>query len=357
MTIFGKFSTFVFGSVFFHAYNKFSYEKNSLWSTNYHINISCEEKSSLRLAMVYFRHGRRTPILKKSEVAEAEWPLEWVENDLPHTMFDYEIKNANLYPKTLDASLFDQLYTNFGALKGGAGQGLLTKFGQEDAFDLGQRLRLLRLQNTSKFCLAHSKHTFTLTLYTTFIKRTVKSMRCVLAGMFDREGSHVADVYSRPIDFEYYFPNYEYCLRYKMICREALMQEKEASHLGPLQLKLAIGFLLNDLDNAINNYISGDNWYFDSSLYLYSAHDTTLIAIMLGLGCYDGVWPEVSSYFTVELHSIDNEWLIRFIYNDTPIIIKESSNGFIPLHKFKSLIKKNLLKNTDFQDVCSIEDI
>uniref|UniRef100_A0A6B2G8G3 Lysophosphatidic acid phosphatase type 6 (Trinotate prediction) n=1 Tax=Myxobolus squamalis TaxID=59785 RepID=A0A6B2G8G3_MYXSQ len=200
-------------------------------------NISCEEKSSLRLAMVYFRHGRRTPILKKIEVAEAEWPLEWVENDLPHTMFDYKIKNANLEPKTLDTSLFDQSYATFGVFKGGAGHGLLTKFGQEDAFNLGQRLRKRYIDGEklvpSYYSADHVK------LYTTFIKRTVKSMRCVLAGMFDKEGSHVADIYSRPVDFEYYFPNFEYCLRYKMICREALRREKEASHLAFNRQKLA----------------------------------------------------------------------------------------------------------------------
>ncbi|KAF1742399.1 hypothetical protein MXB_1662 [Myxobolus squamalis] len=137
----GKLNLFLCGAVSLHVFEKLRKENHFKCSNNFQKYASCEEKSSLCLAMVYFRDGRRTPILKKIEVMEVEWPLEWVNKELPHTMFDYEIKNARPFPSWIKASLLDQLHSNYGKFKGGAGHGMLTKFGQEDSFKLGQILR------------------------------------------------------------------------------------------------------------------------------------------------------------------------------------------------------------------------
>uniref|UniRef100_A0A6B2G445 Lysophosphatidic acid phosphatase type 6 (Trinotate prediction) n=1 Tax=Myxobolus squamalis TaxID=59785 RepID=A0A6B2G445_MYXSQ len=254
--------------------------------------------------------------------------------------------------------------------------------------------------------------------YTTFVKRTMDSLRCVLAAMFDNDSSEVATFYSRPNEFEYYYPNIEYCLRYNNIYHDALRLEnrifrfgynrrKLAKMLGKnveempdilklweevyylknhgfelpenytlayssikkmasdivefryfefkkLEIKLAIGFMLDDINNAINTHISGDQ---SPSLYLHSVHDTTIIAIMKGLDCYDGVWPEVSSYFAVELHNINTKWFVKFVYNDQPIHLKMTNDEFLPLHEFKSLIRKNQLGDVDFCKVCLTDNI
>ncbi|KAF1741711.1 hypothetical protein MXB_4879 [Myxobolus squamalis] len=216
--------------------------------------------------------------------------------------------------------------------------------------------------------------------YTTFIKRTVESLRCVLAGMFDNDGSEVAILYSRPNEFDYYFPNIEYCRRYNIIYHNALRLENRIFRFGYNRRKLAkmlgknveempdilklweeVYYLKNHGFELPENYALAYNYDFLSihrpSLYLHSVHDTTIIGIMKGLDCYDGIWPEISSYFAIELHNINSKWFVKFVYNDQPIHLKITNHEFLPLHEFKSFIRKNQVGDVDFLRLCLIDNV
>ena len=58
-----------------------------------------------------------------------------------------------------------------------------------------------------------------------------------------------------------------------------------------------------------------DNFKSKERLFLYSSHDSTLIAILHSLGLDDIKWPPYSSSLIFEVLSIDKNDYVRIVYN------------------------------------------
>ena len=59
---------------------------------------------------------------------------------------------------------------------------------------------------------------------------------------------------------------------------------------------------------------------------LYSAHDTTIIALLVSLGYYDDALPPFRSHFTVELWRKDSKYYLRNVFNGEPVPIDFMNN-------------------------------
>ena len=87
-----------------------------------------------------------------------------------------------------------------------------------------------------------------------------------------------------------------------------------------------------------------------TTLSLVSAHDTTLIPILIALGVFEsGVWPDYASSIIFELYArgedgrsgLDGQ--VRVLYNDQVITDKipgcEGEGEFVPVRKLQELIE------------------
>ncbi|KAF0992442.1 hypothetical protein HZS_6539 [Henneguya salminicola] len=88
------------------------------------------------------------------------------------------------------------------------------------------------------------------------MKRTVKSMKCFLAGMFEKKQSEIATIYSMPNETEYHFPNYHSCLLYKTFYHTAVELEDEIAHIKLLKKSIAekLEKSVDKLPNPIDLY-------------------------------------------------------------------------------------------------------
>lgn len=172
-----------------------------------------ERSLSLQQVQVFFRHGARTPLhhIRTPAVAEAFWNPKLCA-DLPYTIYPHEVVDM-CSQKQLNFT-HDHSVTSFN-LPGGARTGQLTTRGQQEAFDLGKRLKWHYIDN-QRF-LSPTFSPTELYCRSTFIERTVKSLRCVIAGMFaDSLKEHIKDtnplvIQASPLCNEYLFPNPNTC--------------------------------------------------------------------------------------------------------------------------------------------------
>jgi hypothetical protein len=97
--------------------------------------------------------------------------------------------------------------------------------------------------------------------------------------------------------------------------------------------RLSIGKLLKEIMDRLESKATRHN--YDPSLYLISAHDTTLVPLLVALGVYDGNWPPFASYISFELWQAegeeessqkrdhggkeDGQFLVRILFNGKPL--------------------------------------
>ncbi|KII63858.1 Lysophosphatidic acid phosphatase type 6 [Thelohanellus kitauei] len=139
-------SIFVLGGATIYASRRYNTAKDEGYSLrSSFMRIKCEEQSTLKMALIFFRHGKRTPLLPKFMIEGVEWPKEWVETTLPCANIECELKNSLRRPHVTN-SLLDEHGSSLGELKGGAGMGLITVMGQQDSYKLGQKLREIYIE-------------------------------------------------------------------------------------------------------------------------------------------------------------------------------------------------------------------
>jgi acid phosphatase len=75
---------------------------------------------------------------------------------------------------------------------------------------------------------------------------------------------------------------------------------------------VGVGFLLKDIWKNLNDSVNGKAKKF----YLYSAHDSTLIQLLVALQLDKGIWPPYGSMMIIELYqSTSSGPVVRLIYN------------------------------------------
>ncbi|XP_037682126.1 lysophosphatidic acid phosphatase type 6 isoform X2 [Choloepus didactylus] len=89
-------------------------------------------------------------------------------------------------------------------------------------------------------------------------------------------------------------------------------------------------------------------------LYLYAAHDVTLLPLLLALGIFDHKWPQFSVDLTVELyqHQESKEWFVRLCYHGEEQVPRGCSEGICPLDKFLNAMSVYTLSPEKYHKLC-----
>lgn len=124
------------------------------------------------------RHGARTPLALIPGIEEAEYSPDLVE---PIIKSKFKLKPIGQSKIDGEYSYIDK--NNDKQLKGGAPFGLLTKIGEEQMFNLGQRLRD-KYVIKYKF-LSSEYNSNEIYVRSTYFSRTIRTAKCVLAGLFN----------------------------------------------------------------------------------------------------------------------------------------------------------------------------
>jgi len=88
-------------------------------------------------------------------------------------------------------------------------------------------------------------------------------------------------------------------------------------------------------------------------MYLYSAHDTTLMALLMVLDQWNNQWPLFSASICFEVYSdTDNNKYVRVLYNGEALILdNDAKNQYLPLYTF--LTQMNKFRVVDWSGECT----
>ncbi|XP_078307639.1 lysophosphatidic acid phosphatase type 6 isoform X3 [Panthera onca] len=328
----------------------------------------------LKMVQVVFRHGARSP-LKPLPWEQAEWNLQLLEVP-PQTQFDYTVTNlaGGLKPH----SPFDSQYRKT-VLKGGMFAGQLTNVGMQQMFALGQRLRksyvedipflsptfnplevfvrstnIYRNLESTRCLLAglfqsqkegpiviHTDEASSEVLYPNYqncwsLQERTRGRRqaaCLQPGISEdlqkvKEGMGIAS--NDGVDFLSLFDNAAAEQVHSLpscptLRRFAQMIEQRAvdTALYVMQredresLQMAVGPFLHILESNLRKVMDPATAPGKTrKLYLYAAHDVTLMPLLIILGIFDHKWPPFAVDLTMELyqHRESKEWFVKLYY-------------------------------------------
>ncbi|XP_046940310.1 lysophosphatidic acid phosphatase type 6 isoform X1 [Lynx rufus] len=328
----------------------------------------------LKMVQVVFRHGARSP-LKPLPREQAEWNLQLLEVP-PQTQFDYTVTNlaGGLKPH----SPFDSQYRKT-VLKGGMFAGQLTNVGMQQMFALGQRLRksyvedipflsptfnplevfvrstnIYRNLESTRCLLAglfqsqkegpiviHTDEASSEVLYPNYqncwsLQERTRGRRqaaCLQPGISEdlqkvKEGMGIAS--NDGVDFLSLLDNVAAEQVHSLpscptLRRFAQMIEQRAvdTALYVMQredresLQMAVGPFLHILESNLRKVMDPATAPGKTrKLYLYAAHDVTLMPLLIILGIFDHKWPPFAVDLTMELyqHRESKEWFVQLYY-------------------------------------------
>eukprot|EP00111_Clytia_hemisphaerica_P023920 TCONS_00070474-protein len=377
-----------------------------------------EFKKNLQLhqVQVIFRHGARTPVyshkIENTSFTDAIWDKEKLSKTLDHSNIPFSLRlNSGKICKEIS---LDNVYQDRPKLTGGMTVGQLTTVGQQQAYDLGQ---LFNKEYIQKFQLLSDHYLHSeVRVQSTNVRRTILTARSVVAGMYGKSNiKETLIINTMPFEEEYLLPNWSHCLRLKdrfeflqkymkylpsqdevlyfnrlientdqenmiqfvplhdiMVCREAhgfevpkelkkvekhlvrRASENQARILGGKDidaLRMSCGNLLNEFCEVMEQAVKDNHPY---KMNLYSAHDTTLNALLMAFGKWDRYsWPRFASYIAFELykHKEDDKHYVRVVYNKKSLLLDQETNAeYIPLERFFELLKKYRVK--DWKTYC-----
>jgi hypothetical protein len=126
--------------------------------------------------------------------------------------------------------------------------------------------------------------------------------------------------------------------------------------------KLTSGVFINQVLTDMQHKRDGKGENADKLLLVYSAHDTTLAAILSGLGVYDREIPPYASVVMIELYSQDGKYSVEVFYHKGPSADISNSPQLLPipncnpcsLEQFAQLMAPILLREDEFEQECSV---
>ncbi|KAJ6635763.1 Prostatic acid phosphatase [Pseudolycoriella hygida] len=124
----------------------------------------------------------------------------------------------------------------------------------------------------------------------------------------------------------------------------------------PTLVKFGAGFLLKDMFDRFTSKIE-KVMRPDRKFWIYSSHDTTVMAILKALGVFDGVFPDYTATILTELRFYKDEYYVQMIYknlNAIPKVIDIPGCGeACPLWKIRKIFA-NILPKKPFDVECQI---
>ncbi|XP_024143010.1 lysophosphatidic acid phosphatase type 6 [Oryzias melastigma] len=366
----------------------------------------------LKLVQVVFRHGARTPLKPIPDVMEAQWVPALLDPP-PHTHINYVVTDLQGGPRP-PAPIEDNYRKNI--LSGGTFPGQLTTLGMQQLYDLGTRLRRTYVEERS--FLSSTFTPAEVYVRSTNIVRTVESARCLIAGLFQQKQKEIVPILTTQAESEILYPNYHGCkllkarcshrwaesstlsdiaadlqsihsalgigahhrvdfilIRDDMVAREthglpsppALEPWKDTVERRAVDmmfhvfqpsnrenLQLSVGPLLHTLLGNMDEKLQGTSSEPNRKLFLYSAHDTTLIPCLMALGIFDMKWPPYGADITVELHQNQqtNEPFVKVSYIGEDQLIPGCSGVYCPLREFKQAVAACSLSVERYHSLC-----
>ncbi|TWW80926.1 lysophosphatidic acid phosphatase type 6 [Takifugu flavidus] len=366
----------------------------------------------LKLVQVLFRHGARTPLKSIPDVMEAQWEPKLLEPPA-HTHIKYVVTDLNGGPKP--PAPVEESYRKM-MLTGGSFPGQLTTLGMQQLYDLGKTLRTRYIEE--KQFLSPAFNLAEVYVRSTNIVRTIESAKCLVAGLFQQEQRDVVTILTEAAESEVLYPNYHGCKMLKMLCGHRWMESSTlpdvAADLQSIQralgiatdqrvdfvlirddmvarqahglpcppaldtwkdtieqravdmmchlykpnlretLQLSVGPLLHILLSNIEEKVQGTSSEPERKLFLYSAHDTTLMPCLMALGIFDMKWPPYAADLTLELyqHRQTNEAFVKVSYVGQDQLIPGCSGLYCPLEEFRKAVSAYSLSSELHLSLC-----
>ncbi|KAK2839892.1 hypothetical protein Q5P01_013632 [Channa striata] len=388
-------------------------ESDQVTTNSTSANTNSSSLYELKLVQVLFRHGARTPLKTIPDVMQVQWVPTLLEPPA-HTRINYVVTDLNGGPRP-PAPIEDSYRKNM--LTGGTFPGQLTTVGMQQLYELGKRLRRRYIEE-SPF-LSSTFSTAEVYVRSTNIVRTIESAKCLIAGLFQQNQKEIVHILTTEAESEILYPNYHGCkllkilvghrwaesstlpdiaadlqsiqnalgiaahqhidfilIRDDMVAREThglpcppvldswrnKVEQRAVDMMFHIydpskreNLQLCVGPLLHTLLVNIDEKLQGTSSAPDRKLFLYSAHDTTLIPCLMALGIFDMRWPAYAADITLELHQHrqTNEAFVKVSYIGQDQLIPGCSGVYCPLQEFKQALSAYTLTSELYQSLCN----
>lgn len=352
----------------------------------------------LKLVQVIIRHGARTPVVAECPLSNSEWTCSFTSSERPNfapgsslynkmwingrnfypgscgkgvlTSLGYNqqiqngvflrnlyISNSSFLPDTINANTFnDKFYVRSTDVPRTflSGESLLTGLYPPEKRDgdfsinintMDQATenlvangyvcpRVSYMENLFKNSALYKNHTMMVTLPLQKRIATVlglTSEQISIASLFDCWISDICHGYAIP----------------KAITNELLMEvirEGEWQYGQMYQypnrydwVKPGIGTFMKEYLHVIQNARNDPS--SPLQFVLYSAHDTTIMPVLVALNAWNNLWPTFASHIITEYYEGPNP-SVRILYNGKPITLPDCGQVFCPYDKFESIVNK-----------------
>lgn len=378
----------------------------------------------LKKALVAFRHGARTPLFTTSNIPQATYDADKLMVDMPEIGFPYNVINA----QTNGPRPFSYAEAHYAGLvlKGGCVSGQLTLLGQQQMYNLGQVLKKDYVDHHNLIDRVYDKDE--IFLKSTNINRTVKSLVCVLAGLYGLESLQSIFPVKIPVSDEtneVMIPNTAMCpnlqiyylraqnnanlesgtlndrllveksigidstnlknrikwieLRddivarqahnlevpkelephVEMICKNATM-ELYHQFCGQTAKENLTACMLScgKLINMFLEHLKMDTDDGNHRLYLYSCHDSTLMALLGAIGIFDNKWPPFAADLRIELYEdSEGQQFVKVLYLNKNMISRGCKEIYAPFETFVKGLSPMAVDAESYAAVCCCKEI
>lgn len=331
-----------------------------------------------------------------------------------HTHINYEVTDLQGGPRP-PAPVEDSYRKNI--LTGGTFPGQLTTVGMQQLYELGKRLRRKYIEETQ--FLSSTFSPAEVYVRSTNIVRTIESAKCLVAGLFQQKQKETVRILTTEAESEILYPNYHGCkllkilgsqrwaesatlpdiaadlqsiqialgiaahqkidfilIRDDMVAREAhglpcppvldtwrnKVEQRAVDMMYYVfepskreNLKLCVGPLLHIFLSNIEEKLQDTSSEPNRKLFLYSAHDTTLIPCLMALGIFDMRWPPYAADITLELHQHrqTKKSFVKVSYIGQDQLIPGCSGVYCPLDEFKQVLSTYSLSSEVYHSLCN----
>ncbi|XP_014635434.1 PREDICTED: lysophosphatidic acid phosphatase type 6 isoform X2 [Ceratotherium simum simum] len=121
-------------------------------------------------------------------------------------------------------------------------------------------------------------------------------------------------------------------------------------------LQMAVGPFLHVLENNLLKVVDPATPSDKTrKLYLYAAHDVTLMPLLMVLGIFDHKWPPFAVDLTIELyqHRESKEWFVQLYYHGKEQVPRGCPDRLCPLDKFLNTVSVYTLSPEEYRTLCS----